>query len=133
MQVGGRKNAGQPRPGRIPSVTAVGWHVMLSIAFMAPAMAAMGWLFLNALDALRSEQLTVAVVRVLVAGVLLASLVVGGKGIQAAGRIGGATGSAKQSMLRLTRRLFSWQVLLMIGAAIVGLAVEAVVAFGKCT
>lgn len=112
------------KPSRIPSLTALTWHVTLSIAFMVMAVSGMGWLSSKAIEAVGSEPAVHSVARAFVVVVLLVTLILGGKGIQAAGRIGTAATAQKGQMLRLTRRLFSWQGLLMVGAVVLGGAVE---------
>lgn len=129
MQGGKRKIATHATRRPIPSEAAVGWSVALSIAFMGTATAAMVWFAKGAFDALGSEEVVEVAVaaRLLVAGVFFASVIFGGKGIKAAGGIRDVTGRVSQPMLSLTRKRFSCQGLLMIGAGVVGLAVELVI------
>ena len=126
MSSGGRANktTAHVTQRRIPSVTAVGWHVMLSIAFMTAAIGGMGWLASEALETVRSGQIAFAAARMLVVVLLLSTIILGGKGIQAASRIGAVTGRQRQSMLQSTRSCFSWQGLLILVALVVGFAVE---------
>ena len=102
-----------------PSEGGLGWHTALSGIIITATIAACGWLVLQVREAMTAQHFLLAGSFGLVVILLVISIVLGGKGIQAAGRYTGADDGSKDVWLKKTRARFSYQVLILIPAALI--------------
>lgn len=85
----------------------------------------------NALGAIDSDPLWLALARLAVICLAFISIVFGGKGIQAAGRLDSAESSdSRRHWLRKTKSRFSYQALILILSVLAGTVIEVLALYG---
>ena len=104
-----------------PTETGLGWHNTLSKSLIAGGVFGMGFLIVEGIvKDLEAKQYHFFFANVVAILLILVSAILGGKGIQAMGRIIRAENGERDFWLRRTRKYFSYQFLVLMLGAIVG-------------